>query len=101
MPPSNPNRTESKSHSDICSKNHRDISDRVGVQQLLLDYSKGPINNCDIGRVRDEMTWTKEIPPTDPDRNESESHGDNCDSNRNGNIVGGEERGLDNLEGPE
>ncbi len=49
----------------------------------------------------DEVTWTEEMPPTDLNRTESESHGDNCDSNRDGNIVGGEERGSDDLEGPE
>ncbi len=56
MPPSDPDRTKSESHGDICSKNHCDISDGVGVQQLLLDNSKGLIDNCDIGRVEDEVT---------------------------------------------
>ncbi len=56
MPPSDPDRTESESHGDICSKNHHDISDGVGVQQLLSNDLKGPIDNCDIGRVRDEVT---------------------------------------------
>ncbi len=93
MPLSDPDRTESESHDDICSKNHRDISDGVGVQQLLSDNSKGLIDNCDIGRVGDEVTWTKEMPPIDLDHTESESHGDNCDSNRDSDIVGGEERG--------
>ncbi len=91
MSPSNPNRTKSESHGDICSKNHHDISDGVGVQQLLSDDSKSLINNCDIGRVGDEVTWTEEMLPTDPDRIESKSHGDNCDNNRNSDIVGGEE----------
>ncbi len=71
------------------------------VQQLLSDDSKDPIDNCDIGRVGDEVTWTEEMSPTDPDRTESESHGNNCDSNRDGDIVGDEERGSDDLEGPE
>ncbi len=101
MPPSDPDRTESESHSDICSKNHCDISDGVSIQQLLSDNSKGPIDNCDIGRVGDEVTWTEEMLPTDPDRTESKSHGDKCDSNRDGDMVGGKERGLDDLEGPE
>ncbi len=56
MPPTNPNRTESKSHGDICSKNLRDINKEVNIQQLLSDDSKGPINNLDIGRVGDEVT---------------------------------------------
>ncbi len=101
MPPSDPDRTGSESHGDICSKNYRDIIDRVGVQQLLSDDSKSPIDNCDIGRVGDEVTWTEEMSPTDPDRTKSESHGDNCNNNRDGDIVGGEERGSDDLEGPE
>ncbi len=41
------------------------------------------------------------MPPTDPDCTESKSHDDNCDSNRDGDIVGGEERESDDLEGPE
>ncbi len=96
-----PNCIESESHGDICSKNPRNISDGVGVQQLLLDDSKGPIENCDISRVGDKMTWTEEVPSTNPDCTESESHGDNCNSNRNSDRVGVEERGLDNLESPE
>ncbi len=101
MPPSDPDRTKSESHDDICSKNHRNISDGLDVQQLLSDNSKSPIDNCDIGRVEDEVTWTEEMPSTDPDRTKSKSHGDNCNSNRKGDIVGSEERGLDNLEGLE
>ncbi len=101
MPPSNLDHTESKSHGYICSKNHRDISDRVGVQQLLSDNSKSLIDNCDIGRVGDEVTWTEEMPLTDPDRTKSESHSDNCDSNRDGDIVGGKKRRSDDLEGLE
>ncbi len=56
MPLTNPNCTESESHGDICSKNHCDISDRVSFQQLLLDNSKGPIDNFDIGKLGDEVT---------------------------------------------
>ncbi len=89
MPPSDPNHIKSKSHDDICSKNHHDISDEVGVQQLLSDNLKNPINNCDIGKVRDEVTWTEEMLPKDPNHTKSESHGDNCDSNRDSDIVGG------------
>ncbi len=90
MPSTDPDHTESKSHGDICSKNYYNISDGVGIQQLLLDDSKCPINNCDIGRVRDEMTWTEEIPLTNFNCTKSKSYGDNCDNNCNGNRVGGE-----------
>ncbi len=91
MPPTDRDRTESESHGDICRKNYQDISDRVGIQQFLSDNSNGLINNCDIGRVGDEMTWIEEMPPPDPNRTESKSHGDNYDSNRDGDRVGGEE----------
>ncbi len=101
MSPSDPDRTTSETHSDICSKNYCDISDGVGVQQLLSDDSNGSIDNCDIGRVGDKVTWIEEMLPTDPNRTESESHGDDCNSNRDGDIVGGEEQGSDNLEGSE
>ncbi len=47
------------------------------------------------------MTQTEKMPPTDPDRTESKSYGDNYDSNCDGDIVGGEEQGSDDLEGPE
>ena len=92
MPSTNPNCTKSKSHSDICSKNHYNISDEVDIQELLSDNSKGPINNCDIGRIGDEMIWTKKMPSTDPNCTESKSHSDNCDSNHNGNRIGSEEQ---------
>ncbi len=101
MPPTDPDRTESESHDDICSKNYCDISDRVGVQEPMSDNLKGPIDNSDIGRVGDEVTWTEEMPPTDPDHTESKSLGDNCDSNHDGNRVGSGEQGSDNLEGLE
>ncbi len=96
MPPTDPNRTESESHGDICKKNYRNISDRVGVQELLSDDSKSLINNCDIGKVGDEMTWTEEMPSTDPNHIKSESHGDYCNSNCDGDRVGGEKRESDN-----
>ena len=91
MPPTNFNRTESKSYGDICSKNHYDISDGVVVQELLSDDSKDFIDNCDIDRV-DQVTWTEEMPPTNPDRTESKSHGNNCNKNsHDGDRVGGKE----------
>ncbi len=43
-----PNRTKSESHSD----------------------------NSDIGREGNEVSWIKEMPPSDPDCTESKSHGD-------------------------
>lgn len=56
MPPTDLNRTESKSYDNICSKNHYNKSDGIGVQELLLDNSKGYINNYDIGKVGDKVT---------------------------------------------
>lgn len=88
MPATNLNCTENKSHGDFCSKNYYNISNGVGIQQFLLDDSKHPINNYDIGRVGDEMTLTKEMPSIDFNCTKSKSHGDNYDSNYNGNRVG-------------
>lgn len=56
MLPTNPDYIESKSHSNICNKNYRNISDGVGIQELLSNNSKSPIDNYNIGRVGDEMT---------------------------------------------
>ncbi len=100
IPLIDPDCTESESHGDIYSKNHCNISDGVGIRQLLSNDSKDPIDNCDIGRVGDEVTWIEEISPTDPNCTKSKSHSNNCDSNRNGDRVGGEEQRSDNLEGP-
>ncbi len=47
------------------------------------------------------MTGTKEMPPTDPNRTESKSLSNNCDSNFDGDKVDGKERGLDDLDGSE
>ncbi len=66
MAPANPNRTKSKSYNDICSKNYYNINNGVGVQQLLLDDTKSSINNYNIDKVGDEVTWTEEMPPTNP-----------------------------------
>lgn len=98
MPPINLDCTKSKSHGDICSKNHLDISDGVGVQELLLDNSISLIDTCDMGRVGDEVTWTEEMLPIDPNRTKIESHLDNCNSNYDGNKVGNKEWELDDLE---
>lgn len=65
MPSTNPNCTKSESHGNIYSKNYRDISNRMDIQELLSDNSKGPIDNYDIGRVGDKLTWTEKILPTD------------------------------------
>ncbi len=73
----------------------------MDVQQLLSDDSKDPINNCDISRVGDEVTWTKKMPPTNTNCTKSKSHGDNCNSNRNGDRVDGEKQKSNNLEGSE
>ncbi len=67
----------------------------------MSDDLKSPINNCDIGRVGDEVTWTEEMPPIDPNCTESFSHGDDCDSNRDSDRVGSEETGSDDLEDPD
>ncbi len=101
MPSTNPSCSKSECQDDICSKNHYDISNRVCIQEPLSDNSKGPINNCDIGKRGDEVTWTEKIPPTNPDCTKSKIVGDNYDSNHDGNRVGSGERGLDDLEGLE
>ncbi len=100
MLPTDSDRTKSKSYGDICSKNHHNISDRVGIQELLLDDSKDLINNRDIGRVDNEVTWIEEMPPTNPNRTKSKSYSDNLNSNCDSNRIGGKEQGSDNLEGP-
>ncbi len=87
----NSNCTKSESHDVICSKNHRNISDGVGVQEPLSDNSKSLIDNCDKSRVSDEITWTEEISLTNPDLTKSKSLCNNCNSNCNGNKVGGGE----------
>ena len=91
MPPTDFNYTKSKSHGNICSKNYHNINNRVGIQELLSDDSKVPINNCNIGKVGDEVTWTEKMLPINLDCIESKNHCNNCDSNRNGNRVGDEE----------
>ena len=101
IPPTDPDLTKSESHNDICSKNHRNTSDGMGVWKLLSDNSKSPIDNYDIGKV-DKVTWTEEMPPTNLDCIKSKSYANNYDKNsHNNNKVGGEERRLDNLESPE
>ena len=101
MPPTDPDCTKSKSHGNICSKNHCDTSEEVDIQELLSNNSKYHIDNCDISQV-DEVTWTEEMPPTDLNCTKSKSHDNNYDkSSCNGDKVGGKERGSDNLEGLE
>lgn len=56
MPLIDPNCTESESYGNICSKNHCNLSDKLDVQELMLDNSKDTIDNCKISRVDDEMT---------------------------------------------
>ncbi len=67
----------------------------------MSDDSKGSINNYDIDKMRDEVTWTEEMSSTKPDCTKSESHSDNCDNNCDGDIIGGEEQESDDLEGSE
>lgn len=61
MPLTNPNYTKINSYNDICSKNHPNISDRIGIYQLLLNNSKSPINNCNTGKVDDEVTLIEKM----------------------------------------
>lgn len=98
IPPTYLNCTKSKSHNDICSKDHHNISDWTSVQKLLSDNSKDPINNCDIGSVNNKVTWTKDMPLTNPDCLKSKTHDDNYDkSNRDiNNRVGNEKWKSDN-----
>ncbi len=100
IPLTDPDFSESEIHGDICSKNHYNISDGIDIEQLLSDNSKGSIDNCDIGKVDDEITWTEEISPNDPNCTKSKSFDDNCDSNNDGDRVSGEEQESDDLEGP-
>ncbi len=97
MPPTDLDSTDSKSHDDICSKNYCNISNGGDVQQLLLDDSKDPINNCDMGKEGNEVSWIEKMPPTNPNCTESKSHDDNYNSNHNGDRVGGKEQESDNL----
>ncbi len=89
MTATDPNHTKSESHDDIQGKNYR-------VQEALANNTKGPIDNCDVGRVDGEVTKTKEMPPTDPNCTKSKSLGNNYDNNRDVNRVGGWKRGSDN-----
>lgn len=52
----NSNCTKSKNHDDICNKNYHNISDEVGVQEILSINLKAFINNYDIGRVGYKVT---------------------------------------------
>lgn len=51
--------TKSENHINIDTKNHCEKIDKVSIQKLLLDNWKGFIDNCDIGIVSYEFTWTK------------------------------------------
>lgn len=74
----------------------------MSVQELLLDNSKDPMDDCNIGRVSDEVTWTKKMPPINLDCIKKESHMNNYNkSNHDGNRIGNEEQRLDNLENSE
>lgn len=97
MSPTDSDCNKSKIHGDICSKNHCNIIDGVSVQELLSDNSRRHIDNSDIGRGGDEVIWIEKMPSTDPDRVKCKSHGNNCNSNRDGDRVSVEERGSDNL----
>ena len=98
MPPTNPDCTKSKSHGDICSKNHHNINDKVAVQQLLLANSKSLIENYDIGREDNEKFWIKSMPLTKPNCTKSKNHDDNYNINCNSDKIDGEKEESDNLE---
>lgn len=69
----------------------------------MSDNSKNPINNGDINKVCDKITWTKKMPSINSDCIKSKSHNNNCNKN-NCNIdngVGDEEQGSDDLKSPE
>lgn len=102
MPTTDSDYIKKKSHVNICSQSHCDISDQIRVQKLLLDDLKGFIANFDISKVGNEITWTERMPSTNPDRIESRSHGNNYNkSYRDGDRVNLEKQGSDNLESPE
>ncbi len=91
MPSTNPDCTKNKSHGDIYGRNYRNISDGVGVQKLLSNDSKGLINNGDIDRVSDEVTWIEEMLSNNPNCIESKSYSDNNNKNCDGDRVSGEQ----------
>ncbi len=67
----------------------------------MSDNLKSLIDNYVIGRVGDKVTWIEEILLTNPNCTKSKSYDDNCDSNYNGDKVGGEEQRSDDLKGAE
>lgn len=69
----------------------------------MLDNSKNPINNSDINKVGDKVTWTQKMLSINSDCIKSKSHNDNCNKNNHNidNRVGGEEQGSDDLKSPE
>lgn len=99
MPPINSNCIQSKSHVEICTKNYHGISHGVSVQELLSNNSKLFIDNCDIARVDDEVTWIEEMPPTRCNCIENKSYSSNYNkSSHNDDRMNSEEQELDNLE---
>ena len=77
MLPTNSNYTKSKSYNDICNKNHTNINDEVGVQQLLFKDLKSLIGNCNISKKGNEISWIEKISPTNFYYIKSKSHSDN------------------------
>lgn len=48
--------TKNKSHGDLCNKSNYDISDRISGEEFGSNDSKDLIDNCDIGKVGNEMS---------------------------------------------
>lgn len=67
---------KSKNYSDICNKNNRNINDKEGDKKLELDNLKDLINNCNIKRVDDKVTWAKKISPSNLNYIKNKSHDD-------------------------
>lgn len=53
----------------------------------MLNDLKGPINNCDISRIDNEMTWKEKMLLTNFDCTKSKNHNNNCNNNHNGDKV--------------
>lgn len=68
---------KNKSHRNICTKNYYNISDQVSVLQLLLDNSKSFINNYDISKIGNKMTWIKKMLQINPNCTKNKSFNDN------------------------
>lgn len=98
-----PNCTKSKSHSNICNKSNCNMSDRVSGKKLGLDNSKYSIDDWNISKVSDEITWIKEILQTNSNCIKNKSHNDICNKNNFviSDKVSNKKFESDNLESPQ